>query len=400
MALEEYGIWVFKMKLKVAWICPYYPGGEVRGGAERHIQNLLDNLGKNLNIEVHVIFFTDDIKSMKAIRDNLFLHPIQKSKIPMSFAGITFYPIQLSNIVRKIKPDLVHAQMIGAPYGLAAAKLSKEYPTITTVHTMTFQIDQERTLKGKIHDFIWYRLELWEAKKIHSFIIVASNLEPELIRMGAKNIKIIPNGIEKKWFNYEYLPVQNRLLCVGRFQKIKGQDVLLTAFKKVVEKIPDATLHLVGAVFEGEEYLSQLKQMVKDHNLENNVKFLIDIDDDALMREYTECAVFVLPSREESHPIVLLEALASKRPVVATAVGGVPEMFDNGESGFLVEYGKPDQLEDKIIELLSNQSLRESMGEKGRMRVLDNSWEQIAQTTYQEYLKTIEIFNKAQREGK
>ena len=375
--------------LRIALLAPYSEKGIARGGAERHIHNLVEHLSYIDNLEVHIFFLSKNMDAKSKLH-NVTLHPLRKSKLPVTISGITISQIRLVRAVRKLNPDIVHAQMIGAPYGMAATLLSREYPTITTVHTMTFQTSNiENTMKERIHDRIWIWLEPWEAKKINRFIIVSSNLKEELTKMGAKSITIIPNGIEKKWFEFQYTPVENRIFCVGRFQKIKGQDILLTAFRILKDKIPNATLHLAGAIFGRDEYISSLKSTAKQLGIEKDVSFLVDIDDEELIKEYRECSVFVLPSMEESHPIVLLEAMASKRPVVATRVGGVPDMIDDGQSGFLVKYGNHDELQDRIFTLLTNKELRERIGEAGRKRVANLDWANIAKKTYQEYLNTI-----------
>jgi glycosyltransferase involved in cell wall biosynthesis len=384
-----------KGRTVVAFLSPYSELDIVRGGAERHIHNLIDAYLKRPDLEVHIVFISSTLKESKKVSDNLYLHPIPDSKLPMTLSGVSIHNIRLVDAVRGIGPDIVHAQMIGAPYGVAAARLSKEYPTVLTIHTMTYQIfDDYSDVPGKIHDLLWLWLESWEARKVHRFIIVADNLRDELARMGAKNVTVITNGIEEKWFRLEYKPIPNRILCVGRFLEFKGQDVLIKAFKSIRDRHPGASLHLVGPTFGDESYINELKKLATELGLERNVRFLVDIDDAALAREYSECAVFALPSRVESHPYVLLEAMAAGRPVVATKVGGVPGMIDHGESGLLVEYGDVEGLSRGIDDILSDREAQSRLSAGARKRVSSLSWDQTAENTVLEYRHAIEEFRR------
>ncbi len=120
----------------------------------------------------------------------------------MTIAGITIYPIKILREVKKIKPDLIHGQMIGAPYGFATGLLSKKYPTILTVHTTIKQTSKTtKSFLGKIHDVLWRFLEKWELKRIPHIIVVSPHLKDELENDGARNVSVIPNGIDASWFD-------------------------------------------------------------------------------------------------------------------------------------------------------------------------------------------------------
>lgn len=380
--------------MKIAWLCPYDMTKNIRGGAERHIFNLKEEMAAIPGIEMHIVFTTTHKgETPRKEADNIFLHPVPSSNFPTTIKGLFGDQLRIRKVVRQINPDIVHAQMIGAPFGLAAARLAKQYPTIITVHTMTFQIrNKNRTFKGKVHDLIWERLEKKEARRVHTFIVVSPNLRTELKRMGAKSIEIIPNGVERKWLDMNEKPVAGRLLNVGRFQDIKGQDHLIEALPLIRNNSPEAELHMVGGIID-QRYFDGLVEKVEMLDVSDNVKFLADISDEQLEREYKEAAVFVLPSREESHPIVLLEAMASGKPTVVTRVGGVPEMITDGKEGFLVKYGEPKELAFKIGQLLQDPVLAKRMGGAGRERVRELDWSTIAQRTYQVYIDVQKQFN-------
>jgi glycosyltransferase involved in cell wall biosynthesis len=149
---------------------------------------------------------------------------------------------------------------------------------------------------------------------------------------------------------------------VANFKPHKGQEHLLRAAAIVRRRIPDARFVLVGVgPREG-----QMRREADQLGLDGAVIFA-GFRDDAprVMRAFD---VFVLPSENEGLPIALLEAMAQGRPVVATRVGGTPEVLQHGVQGLLVPPGSPEQLADAITTVLGDRAMRERMGDAGRSR--------------------------------
>lgn len=152
------------------------------------------------------------------------------------------------------------------------------------------------------------------------------------------------------------------IATAGRLSPEKAQVDLISAFAAIQPKHPMAHLLLAG---EGPSR-AELESRVEQSSVKN-VHFLgFRRDMDAVM-----CAIdlFVLPSRTEGLPNVALEAFAAKKPVVATAVGGVPEVVEDGVSGHLVPPGRPDLLADAILRMLSDPERMRAMGQAGYERV-------------------------------
>jgi glycosyltransferase involved in cell wall biosynthesis len=125
-------------------------------------------------------------------------------------------------------------------------------------------------------------------------------------------------------------------------------------------------------------------------NLSGNFTFLGNVKEDMLPAVYNCADVFVLPSIQEGQGIVLLEAQASAKPVVAFNIGGVNEALLNGETGLLVKRGSTDMLADAIMKLLSDKALREKMGANGRRFVTENfTWDICAQKMLQVYREAL-----------
>ncbi len=157
------------------------------------------------------------------------------------------------------------------------------------------------------------------------------------------------------------------LLTVGRLQRRKGHDVLIRSLPEIRRRVPDVLYAIVG---DGEERQS-LERLARRLGLEDSVRFMGEVDDAALVDCYRQCDLFVLPNREiagdiEGFGLVLLEAQACGRPVVAGDSGGTRETMDPGRTGVLVACDDSRELAGRLVELLGDRSRLEAMGTAGR----------------------------------
>jgi phosphatidylinositol alpha-1,6-mannosyltransferase len=175
------------------------------------------------------------------------------------------------------------------------------------------------------------------------------------------------------------------VLFVGSLIPRKGLPFLVEAAKKIVQENADTKFLIVG---EG-PLKYQLTVALESANLSGNFRFLGNLKEEALSAAYNCADVFVLPSIQEGQGIVLLEAQASSKPVVAFDVGGVNEAVRNGETGLLVKRGSSSELADALLRLLSDKPLREKMGANGRGFVSENfTWDICTQ-------KMVKVYSEA-----
>ncbi|MGY6411711.1 MAG: glycosyltransferase family 4 protein [Alkalilacustris sp.] len=156
------------------------------------------------------------------------------------------------------------------------------------------------------------------------------------------------------------------VLFVGRLAAVKGVPLLLEAFARVRATNPEARLTLVG---DGPDR-TKLEGRAAGLGLTDAVRFTGYLDQDKVAAALAEADMLVLPSFSEGLPVVLMEALASRIPVIATQVAGVAELVRDGETGLLVPAGDVDSLADGLDRLLSDPDLCRRMGEAGREVVL------------------------------
>lgn len=167
------------------------------------------------------------------------------------------------------------------------------------------------------------------------------------------------------------------VVTVGRLQKRKGHDTLIRALRAVRERCPDVLYAIVG---DGEER-GALERLVEELDLGNSVRFMGGVSDDELVACYQQCDLFALANREiagdiEGFGLVLLEAQACGRPVVAGDSGGTAETLDPGRTGVLVDCQGPEALAATLAELLTDRERLEAMGAAARAWVEERfDWE-------------------------
>ena len=203
---------------------------------------------------------------------------------------------------------------------------------------------------------------------------------------------IIPNGVDLDHFSPDVSPIDEfcdgkaNILFVGRLEKRKGLNYLLEAFKQVKQEIPDSRLIIVGP---GTRLRRKYEKQVMRSGLKD-VIFAGFVSYDELPRYYKTADVFCAPATgRESFGIVLLEAMAVGKPIVASNIEGYASVVTHGVDGLLVPPEDKEMLAQTLISLLTDQSLRQEMGAKGRVKALEYSWEHIAQNVLDYYVMVL-----------
>ena len=202
-------------------------------------------------------------------------------------------------------------------------------------------------------------------------VTVSLSIQETLIEGGVRPdlIQVIYEGVDLDWIDAHQ---SNSTLAVGERLKVgtvaylspeKGHYVLLEAAARIVSRFPEVVFVLVG---KGES-MSKLRDKIRELDLENHVLFTgFRNDSETLMKEFD---IFCLPSLSEGLSSAILVAMASSLPVVATQVGGIPELVVDGETGLLVPANDARQLAAALGQVLESQSLRRRLGQAGRRRV-------------------------------
>jgi len=230
----------------------------------------------------------------------------------------------------------------------------------------------------KFYESSILKVTLKKAKKI---ICSSDFIRFDFLKDYTKKTITITPGVDINRFKHKIVNSKNKILFVGGLkeaEKYKGLEYLLSAVNIIKKNIKDVKLTVVG---EG-DYIIYYKKLCKDLEIERNVEFKGRLIDRKLVEQYQKSNVSVLPSLSESFGIVLLEAMACKKPVIGSNVGGIPYVIDNEQNGLLVPPKDPQALADAIIKILTNPQLAKEMGEEGYEKVMKNfTWEKQINTT-------------------
>jgi glycosyltransferase involved in cell wall biosynthesis len=289
-------------------------------------------------------------------------------------------------LVAELKPDVVHGQGIGW-YGDIAAKCSPN--SVVTVHGLPhveIRLSARTTFRDKLRvkqiDALVRRV-LRRAK----VIISISKYDTQPLGRLLKGIPVSianPTGLE--FFALApSRPSEPRLLFAGVLVPRKNLEGLLNAFAQVRQAVPGARLIMVGP-HPDPDYAQNVQDRVTSLALGDSVDIVGFVDNDRLRQEIATARAVVLFSREETAPTIIAQAMAAGKPVIATRVGGVPEMVNDGENGFVVESEDETALAERMLTLLNDQDLCLRMGARGHELALCRfNSEAVARQTVQAY---------------
>ena len=299
-----------------------------------------------------------------------------------------------------LKYDLVHSH-----YWLSAVVARElasrwDVPTVHMAHTLGLVkrevADEDPDAESDIRVEIERR-----AVRRSDGLVAASEIEAsELLRLydaDPAKLSIVPCGVDTDVFRpirqvdaREALgrdQCERLMLFVGRIEQIKGIDVLLDALGLLFKRRPDlrgnVCLVVVGGALDpGDdapetEKIQELRRLVHEHRMEDSVDFIGSIDQPRLALWYSAADLCAVPSLTESFGLVALEAMACGTPVVATRVGGLQTVVEDGESGLLVPPGDHAALAEAIEQLLMDHRLRTHLAHGARDRAEHFTWQRV-----------------------
>ncbi len=189
------------------------------------------------------------------------------------------------------------------------------------------------------------------------------------------SIRVVPNIVEVE--NYNFRPrsaIQPILLWMRAFHEIYNPRMAIETLDLIKRSFPDARLTMAG-VDKGLE--SEIRRLAEDLGLRNAVRFPGFLGPDEKSREFSEADIFLNTNKIDNMPVALIEARAMGVPIVATNVGGVPDMIVNGEDGLLVPDGDVQAMANAVISLLKNAELAERISKNGRELAERSSWNEV-----------------------
>lgn len=371
--------------LNVLVLSDYFPP-HIGGGVERAAYELSRRIAAQghhvtvLTLNTRKAPARESMEGMAVIRvDSLDLTKTLGIQLGLSFAA-------LPALWRLLKPgrwDLIHAHSLFFQLSLVGVLLARlrGIPVVTTAH-----LGPARDLGGRYGLLSsLYEQTLGRAVlKCSTRVIGVSEAVARHVRgLGSAAAKTvaIPNGVDVEAFKPRRGAGKGEtVIFVGRLIFNKGPQFLVEALPAVATRFPEARFQLIG---EG-PLRSELETRVARAGLGERVRFLGEREDvPALLAEGD---LLVRPSLLEGLPLAVLEAMACGLPIIATPVGGTPEVVKDGVNGFLVKPGDVSQLTERLCDLLADAALRRKMGRANRSLVEQGySWDEIATRTLAVY---------------
>ena len=230
------------------------------------------------------------------------------------------------------------------------------------------------------------------SRKLHGKIAVSKAAMEFASKYVRGYYNIIPNGVDIKHFSPDVSPIEEfcdgklNILFVGRLEKQKGLYYLIKAYRWVKKEIPNSRLIIVGP---GVRLRRKYEKKVIRDKL-GDVIFVGGKSQEELPKYYKTADIFCAPATDlESFGIVLLEAMAVGKPIVATNIEGYNSLVTHGVNGLLVPPRDSEALGRALISLLTDESLRREMGARGRVKALEYSWERVAQNVLNYYMMVL-----------
>ncbi len=380
-------------------------GGKDTGGMNVYVRDLTRFLGR-LGVHVDVFTRSQDEHVPHILHDlgygNRVVHvpagpqtPLPKedlaSYLPEFVDGVVQFAVQ-----KNLRYDLIHSHYWMS--GIAAKSLKElwDLPLVHMFHTlglMKQRVARENDeLEGE------YRLQgEYEVLRIADRIIAATQAELAqlqwLYQADTHKVVIIPPGVDLSHFYpipvdeaREFIGVQpcdRVLLFVGRIEPLKGIDILLEALSILRRQNITVCLTVIGGdptVNDETQYseMAHLQALRAQYGMNDLVAFIGQRSQDSLPYYYSAAEAVVVPSHYESFGMVALEAMACGTPVVASQVGGLAFLVQDGQTGFTVPVDDPQALADRLAELLNDHELRQRMGVQAAEFARQYSWEKIA----------------------
>ncbi len=343
-----------------------------RGGAEKNLYQIISSLGKN-HYEFSIITL---------LNKGTFEKPFERLGVPitnLNMEGPLLSPINfcryctLIRIIRAYKPDVIHAFLFSS--NLVATSLKILFPSLKIIVTKVGY----NTCRKKLHFFA--------SNKIYRYcdlvMVNTGTLRDEILqnKAFAYKIKIIPNGIDLN-INQDGIKIASLLSeikrdrktivgCVGRFAPEKRYIDVIEAAKILVRDNSNVHFLLVG----GRGNFAECQYIVRKLAIQSYVTFTDEVDN--VLSYVKGFDIFLTASVSEGMPNSVMEAMLMGRPIIATRVGGIPELIEDGVNGLLVPPNKPHEIVGALKELLNNENLRRKMSSNNLKKIRNFSIEEM-----------------------
>lgn len=352
------------------------------GGTAVVTYNIARILARNGD-EVLVITTRSDAAPGESDMEGFRVHRVRIFRIKaLKYA---FFCLKVVLVLRKFRPDVVHAQALwtGLPAFMAKKVTGRPY----LVNTHGGDIYYPRQFKGLLSKIV--------LRNADTAVAETEDMKKEMQKVCDRDVLVIGNGVNPEEFR-RYTREEARrqfgigdsdkvILFVGTLGPVKGVKYLIDAMPVIKREHPAARLLIVGDGMDRDDLEAQTNRL----NMEKDITFYGRTNNAVRDECLAASDLFVLPSLSEGFPNVIAEAMAAGLPIVTTRVRGLPEIVADGKNGFLVEPANSSQLAEKVSFILNSDSLRVEMSGNNRAWAEANSWDKIVERFKEVYSKML-----------
>ncbi len=350
------------MRVAILSLYPRDPN-RIAGGVRAAVYYLVQGLRASGDLDLHVVHCHSDITADADVqRDGASLHfraMPRRRVVPNLFRGVS----RVQRELRQLAPDVVHAHV--PHYAVAAIRAG--FPTIYTVHGV--QHREAESYRASWFDRARFALagsyDRFAVRHADRVVAISEYVLSEYRGLRAQGWERVDNPVADAFFSLPRREERDRVQYVGSITEVKDLLTLLRAVARARPQRPSLRLHLAGRVT-SPRYADRLRAFVRAHDLDNTVRFEGLLNREELCAAYSQAAVVVLPSRQENAPLAVIEAMASGVPVVATRVGGIPDLVAENETGCLFPSGNDEALAAQLLDLLADDQRRRRLGHAAR----------------------------------
>jgi glycosyltransferase involved in cell wall biosynthesis len=375
------------------------------GGAELVVHNLAKHMTL---IGEKVVVFTNHKN-----RDPLFksiykvkYYPRTPKKILQGF----FFCINLILLQKMNSFDLIHVHVADMGYYVALVNKILKVPIVITTHGRDIQKYPEIGYGYRLDPSLNRKIE-FALKNADLVTAIGSSTKKEYLKIGVQEEKIayIPNGVDLKRFGESYQDIRKILklrenikiiLTVGRYDKKKGYEYLIKAIPQIIKNNENIKFLFIGKGLDilkplirklsVEKFVIILEQQKFNKTTDSKINFN-KIPNDILLSAYKSADIFVSPSLIEGFALVIIEAMASGLPIIATNVSGNEDAVVNEKNGILVPPKSPKDLSSKITRLLENERKIIELGRNSLKLSKQYDWINITNQYLSQYKKILNL---------
>ncbi len=339
------------------------------GGPQSVLAYLVKGFGDHPSIDLHVVSLAPGLDRDRVDHwAGATIHYVGKPRLPIETLFLRIRRA-VHRVLDDIQPEIVHAQDSRLSSWLAT---ESGYPTVITAHSVHGQETKYRSsaferARISVHEHVFY---VYFKNHVRHLICISPYIQEHYLGRVNAGLHSIENPIDDAFFELDpERGVQGRVLFAGLLTRRKRPQLLVEAASMVRPRFPHLSVHIAGGEVDA-RLVSRLRQAVNFGGLEHNVAFLGHLSEQALLQEYQSASVLVLTSDQETSPMVIQQAMAAGKPVIATRVGGIADLIDHGRTGFLVDRGDAQGIANYLQEILLDPVRARTMGLRARREAI------------------------------